>query len=645
MNERSDIKSGKKEKREKLSILRLMKNVAYVLRYAVKLNKTLFVLILLAHILLGAVYALFDTVFVKLFIEFISDEAKDFAYVLTFTLISIAVLGLGQAFEAFMDNWVSAKFIKTAGRLQQDFLRKAADIDLICYDHKEYFDDFVIAAAQSEDMMISGIMSTAWICGNITTIATLGIVIFAVSPFIAIFPVVGFLVNMVTRFAITKAEYNYDIESKRIMRKADYSRRVFYQPEYAKEIRLSDIEVPLRRQFEEAIGEVTKEADRAGRKIAVLSLINWISVFTLLSFFCIPMYLGYLAIVKLAVSFGEVAAMNNAAASLRSRLDTMNYAMVEFQKVGQYAERFRRFIEYDIRIEGRRGINPVPDGKAVLEIRNMSFCYEGSDKNTLQNISMTVKPGEKIAIVGENGAGKTTFVKLLMRLYDVTGGSICYGGKDIRTFSTKEYRDIFGAVFQDYQLYGTSLAENVLMDKADKARDGENDRIINALKLADFGKKLDRLPGGTDTQLTREFDDEGTVLSGGEAQKVAIARMFAKAHRMSVAILDEPSSALDPFAEYTLNRNMIESAKDAAVIFISHRLSTTRDADRIYLFENGEIIEQGSHEELMRRNGKYALMFEKQAYYYRQEIAGEAGAERSECASWHRVPYHGRLRT
>jgi ATP-binding cassette subfamily B protein len=231
---------------------------------------------------------------------------------------------------------------------------------------------------------------------------------------------------------------------------------------------------------------------------------------------------------------------------------------------------------------------------------------------------MTVRSGEKIAIVGENGAGKTTFVKLLMRLYDVTEGAICYGGNDIREYATKEYRDTFGAVFQDYQIYGASLAENVIMD-VDGTVDKEH--INKALQLADFGKKLGKLSDGIDTQMTREFSEDGTMLSGGEAQKVAIARMFAKTGKLTIAILDEPSSALDPYAEYTLNKNMMESAKDATIIFISHRLSTTRDADKIYHFENGEIIEQGTHSELMEANGKYAMMFEKQAHYYQEEIA------------------------
>ncbi len=614
----NDKKSAKKA--GKLTLGRMISNVAYVLNYALKINKRIVTIIISSWILCGLIYAAIETVFVKLFIEFLSDDKKNFTYLLITILIGALFVTIADTIQTLEENWARAKFILTTGQIQEDFIRKAAQIDLICYDHKEYFDDFVIAASQAEEMVTNGIMSTARILGSITSILTLGGLIMIINPVIAIFPIAGFIINILTRFAIEKAEYNYDIEQKRIMRKADYSKRVFYQPEYAKEIKLSGIEIPLRKQFDQSILEVKTSAKKYGLKIAVLSLINWITVFTLISFFCVPMYLGYLAIVKRKISLGDVAAMSNSSNAVRDRLDGMNYALVEFQRVGQFAERFRRFIEYEIKIEGKQGTKPKPSEHGVLEIKNMTFCYEGSEKNTLQNINMVVKPGEKIAIVGENGAGKTTFVKLLMRLYDVTEGSICYGGNDIRDYTTKEYRDIFGAVFQDYQIYGTTLADNVIMEDLEIV---DKDRIIKALKLADFGKKLGKMPEGVDTQMTREFSEEGTMLSGGEAQKVAISRMFAKTGQLSIAILDEPSSALDPYAEYTLNKNMMESAKDATVIFISHRLSTTRDADRIYLFEDGEIKEQGTHNELMELNGKYALMFEKQAHYYQEELVEE----------------------
>lgn len=606
------------EQEERVSIKRLFSNVRYSIAYAWKVDKKVVLTIYIAIISGYIIYALYSTLFLKCFIEMLSNHNVSLLKTILFVLGGTGLMIVGQALESPIENWARARFVRVTGIIQREFIKKASNIDLLCYDQKKYFEDFVIAASQSDEMIINTVMCTAEMAGIITGIVTVGTLILTINPIIAIFPIVGFLINMMTRFRITELEYQYDMEYKRLMRKADYSKRVFYQPEYAKEIKLSSIETPLRMQFEGALTEIEVSAKKIGIKIALLSLVNWISVFTILSNGCVPLYLGYLALIKRTIALGDVAAMNNAQGAVRNFLDGINYALVQFQKVGQFAERFRRFMDYEIQIENSQGTKELTTSKEVLEIKDISFRYEGAEEETLKHVSMTVKPGQRIAIVGENGAGKTTFVKLLMRLYDVTEGQITYGGTDIREFNTKEYRDSIGAVFQEFQLYGATLAENVMMGEY---QEEQAQTVLEALRLADFDKKLSRLPNGIQTQMTKEFAEEGTMLSGGETQKVAIARMFAKNKDISLAILDEPSSALDPLSEATLTKNMMDNAKEAAVIFISHRLSTTKDADHIYMFENGTIIEDGTHEELMKLNGKYAYMFEKQAHYYQDEIA------------------------
>ena len=610
----------KQEQRDKLSIGRMLSNVKFIIRFAWENDPVVVLGIYAAFLFCPVVYAVYSTYFLKYFIQILQNRQINMMYTVLYIIAGMVLLIIAGMVEDGVENWAQVRFLKINGTLQRRFFEKAADIDLICYDNKEYYDDFVVAASQMEEMMLQGILSTGMLFGEALGILTLASLIFSINPVIALFPIAGFIIHILTRFKITELEYHYDVEYKRIMRKADYSRRVFYQPEYAKEIKLSEVQVPLKSQFDEAVSEVMGEAHTIGIKIAVLSLINWIFTFTVFSYFCVPVYLGYLALVKRKIGLSDAAAMMNAEEGVRNNLDGINYALVRFQKVGQFAERFRRFVDYEIQIEKHQGSKAVPGGKQLLELRDISFRYEGAKKDTLKHISMTIRPVERVAFVGENGAGKTTLVKLLMRLYDVTDGQICYGGNDIREYTTKEYRDRIGAVFQDYQIYGATLAENVMMDDVAK-EDGQ--QVSDALRLADFGEKLERLPDGIETNMTREFREDGTMLSGGEAQKVAIARMFAKKGDLSLAILDEPSSALDPLAEYTLNRNMMENAQNATIIFISHRLSTTRDADRIYMFEHGEIVEQGTHEELMAAQGKYAAMFEKQARYYQDEIAGE----------------------
>jgi ATP-binding cassette subfamily B protein len=365
-------------------------------------------------------------------------------------------------------------------------------------------------------------------------------------------------------------------------------------------------------QFDEALDEAVNAGRKYGPALTWYSLLNWISVFTVFSFFAVPAYLGYLALVLRSIALGEVASANNAANYVRSNLNQINFCLVDFQQIGQYGETFRKLMSYEPVIETCDGLTP-DEGSEPLVLKDVSFRYPNADKDTLKDISIEIHPGEKIAIVGENGAGKTTFVKLLMRLYDVTGGSIRYGDHDIREYNTKEYRKKISAVFQDHNLYAASVAENVLLRNV---TEDDDEIVIDALNKADFGKRLKTLPNGINTQLTREFDEEGVNLSGGESQKIAISRVFINNSHRAVSILDEPSSALDPVSEYKLNKNLIENAGDDTVIFISHRLSTTRMADKVYLFENGSIIEQGTHDELMAMNGRYKEMFDRQAQNY-----------------------------
>ena len=199
-----------------------------------------------------------------------------------------------------------------------------------------------------------------------------------------------------------------------------------------------------------------------------------------------------------------------------------------------------------------------------------------------------------------------------MRLYDPSSGNIEYNGRDIREYKLDEYRTNFGTIFQDYKVFAATVAENVLGEEYSPEKE---DTVFGALHRATFDNKLADLPNGIHTNLTREFDEEGVNLSGGEAQKVAIARAYAR--DCDLIIMDEPSSALDPISEYELNHSIKDNAQDKTVIFISHRLSTTRMADRIYMFEDGRIVEHGSHDELMRAGGQYARMFELQAEKYR----------------------------
>ncbi|MCR5672293.1 MAG: ABC transporter ATP-binding protein/permease [Lachnospiraceae bacterium] len=595
----------------KIPVKKMLENVVFMVRYAARYDRPLIVRIIVLFVLLRAGSAVNDTFILRMIINSLTGKTA-FSEIVGLLLISLVLVVCIEWISQLLNEWSKAKLIGLGGRIQRDLEEKNSQMDLIYYDDPDNYDTYVVVANNADTMIEKTVMITSKMIGGAIALVVASALIMSINPILAIFPVAGFIVNLLTRFKIENLLYTWEVEYMKSLRKAEYSKRVFYQPEYAKECKLTDVRKPLRLQFDEALDAASKVGVKYGPAITWISLINWIAVFTVFSFFAVPAYLGYLALVVRSIALGEVASANNASNYVRRNLDEINFCLVDLQQIGLYGEKFRKMLGHEPVIEVHEGL--IPDkGSESLVLSNVRFRYPGSDTDTLKDISMEIKPGEKIAIVGENGAGKTTFVKLLMRLYDVSSGSIKYGDHDIRRYDTRKYRQKISAVFQDYNIYAATVAENVMLGNV-----SEKDRkdITDALTKADFGKRLNTLPEGIDTKLTREFSEDGVNLSGGESQKIAISRVFMKNENRAISILDEPSSALDPVSEYKLNKNLMENSKGDTVIFISHRLSTTRMADRIYLFENGSIIESGTHEELMSRNGRYRKMFDRQAQNY-----------------------------
>jgi ABC-type multidrug transport system fused ATPase/permease subunit len=248
-----------------------------------------------------------------------------------------------------------------------------------------------------------------------------------------------------------------------------------------------------------------------------------------------------------------------------------------------------------------------------IEFKNVSFYYDFNKKNVLKNISFTIRHGEKIAIVGLNEAGKTTLVKLILRLYDPTEGEIFYNGKNIKEYNLVDYRSLFGTVFQDFHIFSTTLAENITMGTLSGKEDEHND-IMKALIKSDFDNTDEKWSSGIFTPLTREFDPDGAVISTGQEQKIALARMSYKNAQFN--ILDEPTASLDPVSEYRIFESLFSSVSDKATIIVSHRLSSVTMADTIIYLKNGAIMETGNHKELMDLRGEYSKLFMIQAERY-----------------------------
>ena len=275
----------------------------------------------------------------------------------------------------------------------------------------------------------------------------------------------------------------------------------------------------------------------------------------------------------------------------------------------------REFLELPepFRMEGGKPLPECPDGKYELRLDHVSFRYPGADKDALHGIDLTVHPGERLAVVGLNGAGKTTLVKLLCGFYDPTEGRVLLNGEDIREFNRQEYYTLFTAVFQKFSVLEATLEENVA-----QTREGIDEaRVRECLEKAGLTERVAALPDDLKTHIGREVFEDGVLLSGGEMQRLMLARALYK--NAPILLLDEPTAALDPIAENDIYQKYAAMTVGRTSVFISHRLASTRFCDRILLIDGGVIAEQGSHEELLARGGKYAELFEVQSKYYREE--------------------------
>ena len=260
--------------------------------------------------------------------------------------------------------------------------------------------------------------------------------------------------------------------------------------------------------------------------------------------------------------------------------------------------------------QGSLTVEKRDDNEYYVEFKDVSFKYPGSETYALRHVNMKFKVGEKLAVVGMNGSGKTTFIKLMCRLYDPTEGEILLNGVNIKKYDYDEYLAVFSVVFQDFKLFSFSLGENVA-----SGADYDVDKVMAALHQSGFGERLATMPEGIKTTLYKDFDENGIEVSGGEAQKIALARALYK--DSPFIILDEPTAALDPIAEYEIYSKFNEIVGDKTAIYISHRLSSCRFCDKIAVFDNGQIVQRGSHDELVAdESGKYYELWHAQAQYY-----------------------------
>lgn len=404
--------------------------------------------------------------------------------------------------------------------------------------------------------------------------------------------------------------------NKSVEERLPYTRKYdFYVDEYigreecGKTVRLFNQQSLLSETLNEIFKKVSKLLSR--QTILEARMNQWAEGINVLISGMIYLLLGIMAL-KRVISVGSICLYAGCITNFLWHFQKWNQQVSLLKMNTKYVKQYLDFMDIkNKKYEGTLPVEKRDDDKFMIEFENVSFHYPGSEKNVLENFSIRFNIGERLAVVGRNGSGKTTFIKLLCRLYDPTEGRILLNGIDIKKYDYKEYLSLFSVVFQDFQIPAFTLGQAVAA-----SQEYDEEHVNDAVKKAGLSSLAARMPYGNETYLTKEFDKTGVNISGGEAQKLAIAR--ALYHDTPFVILDEPTAALDPISEYEVYAKFDELIGTKTAVYISHRLSSCQFCNDILVIDDGKAVQRGSHEKLIDEEGLYAKLWKTQAKYYQK---------------------------
>ena len=615
MSARTKKPSNPDEKKpERLPLRRILQNNIFILKIIRKAAPAYIFLDVVLDLLWCVIEFFSGSFLLKVVVDHIGSGASVgslAAVIVGMFAIHVTVFFIQQA---FWQIYAPIGIRKLSLAIKKALYTQMRAVELSCYENPEYYEKYVKAMNEAEDRAFKVLWSLENLFGQIFSLVANSLLLWSIDPILILFALIPFAAGFLKKQR-NKISFKENEAVQKLSWRKNYIQRGFYLQDYAKELRLTDMSEKLLSDLDQTTLEMERIKRKFGLRTAALDYTCRISheVVTILG---ACLYAVHATLVQGSISVGDCIVVLNSVGSVSGYLQGLVTNLVSFHEHALYIQNLRSFLDYEPKIPANPDGLSAKGGEIVAE--HIRYRYEGAETDALTDVSVRIARGEKIALVGQNGSGKSTFVKLLLHLYEPAEGSITLNGIPMSDYSLTSWRDCFETVFQDYRTFALSVAENILMRPMRTDPEGEAaDRaaVESALRESGAYERVMKMPHGMDTMLTREFDDKGEVLSGGEAQKVALSRIFAG--NSPVVILDEPTSALDPVAEYRLFENMMQACAHRSLVFISHRLSSAVLADRVYLFEGGRIVESGTHKELMERGGHYADMFRKQAESYR----------------------------
>ncbi len=599
----------------------IRQNLAYCVRATRQGCPKLLTFCLLA-ILINCLVPLITAWLPKVVIEEIT-EGKPLRQLLVVTAAMTAALAAASGVQKYLNQLIYWNKFKMNAFFLRQITRKGLTTDYRNQENEHFrtLQNESFASCNGNFSHYAQIYDAAVLFfSNLLGFLTFAGILVTLNPLVIIFLFLTTLVNFLLNRRISKW-----IE-KNTNEKAGYEQRMQYviraadDPQAAKDIRLYRLAAWLDGIYEKNLKGLLGWYRKYTGKLFGVSAAD--SALVLIREGVTYAYLIYLALNN-RISVAEFVLYFNVTAGFSTWLGSLLGQITVFQRLNHALNRFRTYLEYPEKYL-RDGGKPAGDRTTprTLELQHVSFRYSDDGADVIRDFSLALQPGEHLAVVGLNGAGKTTLVKLVCGLTEPAEGMVLYGGTDVREFNRDEYYTLFGTVFQDYSILPVTVEEIVAENDSSHI---DRDRVESCLKQAGLWEKISSLPEGAKSKYNKTFWDDGISLSGGETQKLLLARALYR--HAPIIVLDEPTAALDPVSENRLYETYDEVMQGKTTVFISHRLAYTRFCHRIILIENGQIAEEGTHEELLAKKGRYYELFETQAKYYRENPEGEVNSD------------------